>query len=227
MSESEEMYLVSIARLEETGLPAPIPLARLAEALAVQPVSANQMVRKLEEAGWIEYKPYKGVTLTTQGRECALQILRHRRLWEVFLVEHLKMSQEEASETACRLEHFFSTGAAERLADFLGHPTRSPQGLPIPAAQTDVFPVQEAPLAAVVLNTSAEIARIEADHAGRGFLLSEGICPGETVRVVAIGSGGALLLQTQDGRNVHVSAELASTVWVTQRRGDGKGAMGR
>lgn len=214
MSESEEMYIVSIARLEESGLEPPIPLAKLAEALAVQPVSANQMVRKLVEVGWIEYLPYRGVSLTGKGRQCALQILRHRRLWEVFLVEHLKMSQDEASEIACRMEHFFTTGASERLADFLGHPTRSPQGLPIPGPQTEVFPVEEAPLASLGLNASGVIARVEADPAGQGFLFSEGISPGETVRVAAVGSCGALLVQTPDGRNVHLSAELASTIWI-------------
>ncbi len=214
MTESEQMYLVTIARLVETGLEEPVALSRLAEELAVQPVSANQMVRKLEEAGWISYLPYKGVSLTEQGRQCALQVLRHRRLWEVFLVEHLKINQEEASEIACRLEHFFSTGAAERLAEFLGNPTSSPRGLPIPGPQTAVFAVNETPLSALVLDGSGEIARIQADPAGRAFLASEGICTGETVRVIAIGGSGALLVQTGDGRHVHLSAGLAGTIWV-------------
>ena len=214
MTESEEMYLVTIARLEEAGEEIPVPLSHLANELAVQSVSANQMIRKLEDEGWVRYIPYKGVDLTDLGRQLALQILRHRRLWEVFLVEQLKILPEEASEIACRMEHFFSASAAERLAAFLGNPLLSPRGLPIPAPQTAVYALSDTPLTSLLLDGSAEITRIEADPASRTFLYGEGISPGETVRVVAIGGSGSFLLQTQSGRCVHLSESLAKTLWV-------------
>ena len=88
MSESEEMYLVSISRANEK-MDGPVPLTRLASELDVQPVSVNQMVKKLEEAGKVIYVPYKGGSLSAKGKKQALHILRHRRLWEVFLVEKL------------------------------------------------------------------------------------------------------------------------------------------
>ena len=46
MSESEEMYLITIARLIEQGVEAPVPIPLLAGELSIQPVSANQMVHK-------------------------------------------------------------------------------------------------------------------------------------------------------------------------------------
>jgi Mn-dependent DtxR family transcriptional regulator len=57
MSESEEMYLITIARLVEQGVEDPVAISPLAEALSILPVSANQMVHKLAEEGWLEYLP--------------------------------------------------------------------------------------------------------------------------------------------------------------------------
>ena len=66
-SENAEMYLVSMAILAETGALVPIPIPRLAEEMDVQTVSANQMVRKLDEEGLVTYQPYKGVSFTQPG----------------------------------------------------------------------------------------------------------------------------------------------------------------
>ena len=105
LSEREEMYLVTIARIQEAGDAGPVPLKTLARELGIGSISTNQMVRTLEEAGWLIYTPYKGVEFTPPGRQRALRILRHRRLWQVFLVERIGYSSDEASELACRLEH--------------------------------------------------------------------------------------------------------------------------
>ena len=137
MSESEEMYLVTIAMLNEVGASDPVPLSQVADQLQIQPVSANQMVRKLEGTGLVDYTPYKGVALTQDGWRQACQILRHRRLWEVFLVERLHFSPIEADQLACRLEHIFPSDAAERLADYLGSPVVSPDGKRIPDPESD------------------------------------------------------------------------------------------
>ena len=76
MSESEEMYLITVARYVEDGYEGPVPLSRLAERLSVAPVSVNQMIKKLEEAGLVDYIPYKGVVLTATGRRTARSVLR-------------------------------------------------------------------------------------------------------------------------------------------------------
>ena len=69
LSESEEMYLVTIRKICESCTDTSIPIPHLAEELAVLPVSVNQMVKKLAEAGFVEYIPYKGVELTAEGPE--------------------------------------------------------------------------------------------------------------------------------------------------------------
>src|SRR4030042_2070249 len=80
-SPSEEMYLITVAVAEEEGRTGPLPLADLAESLGISPVSANQMVRRLEERGLLEYHPYHGASLTPPGRREARRVLRGRRLW--------------------------------------------------------------------------------------------------------------------------------------------------
>lgn len=214
MSESEEMYLVTIARLVEKGEEGPVPVSQLAAELSVMPVSANQMIRKLEESGWVCYTPYKGVSLTSEGQAIALQILRHRRLWEVFLVENLKIPVTEAADLACRMEHFLPTDAADRLAAFLGNPALTPTGSAIPAANHSVHNLMDVPITAVGLDQNVRVARIETDSAGRTFLASAGVLPGEEVRVLATSGSGAILLQTADGCCTHLSSTLAQALWV-------------
>ncbi len=131
LSESEQMYLVTIRKICETCTDTPIPIPQLAEELSVLPVSVNQMVKKLAEAGYVEYIPYKGVELTAEGRAISTRVLRHRRLWEVFLVKDLQMTLDQANDLTCRLEHITTEEVAQRLSSFLGDPTVCFHGSPI------------------------------------------------------------------------------------------------
>jgi DtxR family Mn-dependent transcriptional regulator len=212
MTESEEMYLVTIARLKETCGEGPIPLSTLATDLNVLPVSANQMIRKLEENGWVIYQPYKGVELSQSGQLLALQTLRRRRLWEVFLVERLAYSAAEAGVLACRLEHALPAEAAERLAKFLGNPISSPLGDLIPQGGSEPAEIQDVPLTQVKASQKGTITRIEADSSTRAFLMSQGLLTGTQVEILATSSSGEVLLCTASGKNLHLSETLAKTI---------------
>ena len=214
MSESEEMYLISIAQLNEAGTPSPVPLSNLALALQVQPVSANQMVHKLEEEGLLTYTPYKGVELTAEGQRIALQVIRKRRLWEVFLVEHLRLTTREAEKTACQLEHILSNQVSERLAEFLGFPKLSPQSKRIPEAQDPQAGDNDLPLCALDVGERGEITRIAAGSAVRSFLAKQGIVPQAQVTVMAVTSDGERLLANGEGNTVHLSSELSDEIWI-------------
>jgi DtxR family Mn-dependent transcriptional regulator len=84
-TEAEEMYLITIARAIEDGATPPIAVSGIAKDLDVTPVAANQMLKKLEVAGHVDYTPYKGVRLTDSGAALASTVLRNRRLWGLFL----------------------------------------------------------------------------------------------------------------------------------------------
>ncbi len=86
ISDSMQMYLVTIAREQDHQIP--VPLSELSRVLSISPVSANEMCRKMQDSGMVSYLPYKGVSLTDEGEQLARSILRKHRLWEVFLVEN-------------------------------------------------------------------------------------------------------------------------------------------
>jgi len=218
MSESEDMYLLTVAKLVEAGAPAPIPVSRLAQELSIQPISANQMIRKLEEAGWVRYTPYKGVTLTVEGEGLALRTLRHRRLWEVFLVDKLKMTPDEADELACRLEHVLPAEVAERLAGFLGHPTTSPRGMPIPDLGTATGLPEDTALSQVEAGRGGQVMRVEAEGAVQAFLAGEGVRPGARIMVSGRGKEGTVLAEVE-GEAIYLAREVAEKIWVRKKTG--------
>lgn len=221
-SESEEMYLITIARLVEQGVEEPVPISLLAAELSIQPVSANQMVHKLAEEAFVEYLPYKGVKLTARGQEAAQQVLRDRRLWEVFLVEHLALPPSEADALACRLEHITAEEVSGRLARFLDYPAVSPQGYPIPGVKGERILEATQPLTSLAAGETGEVMRLEVDPLTRTFLEAEGLRPSARVSAVAIGSGGVMLLAVGESR-LQLSKQVTDKVFINiQKEGSRK-----
>ncbi|MEZ4770418.1 MAG: metal-dependent transcriptional regulator [Caldilineales bacterium] len=215
LSESVEMYLLRIALLQEDDKP--VPISALAEELAVSPVSANQMCRKLAERGVVTYEPYRGVTLTLHGEAVALRVLRKRRLWEVFLAEKLGMEPHLAEEMACRFEHVTPDVLAERLASYLGNPALSPQGEPIPASVGSAVRRPRMPLNEIPAGHCGQIVSIGGDDTTRTFLRMQGIGTGVILRTLATASDGSMLVLAPSGQ-VSLADELVHLIEVTRVR---------
>ena len=209
-SESEQMYLITVARETEGGAEGPVPVSRIAAILGVSVPSANEMVRKLEGRGLLSYEPYHGVRLTPVGQRIAVQVLRTRRLWATFLAEHLGFAPAEADEQACHLEHATTPDAANRLAVFLGNPVAGPLGRPIP--DSDVAPVarRQLHLSDVGVGATAEVLAVAASEAVSRFLAAEGLVTGAKLRVVATGVSGMLV--EVSGRCVHLDPGISGAV---------------
>jgi DtxR family Mn-dependent transcriptional regulator len=210
-SESEQMYLITIARAIEDGEPEPLPLTYLANKMSLQPVSINQMVRKLEGEGLVHYHPYKGVQLTTEGQEIASRTLRNRRLWEVFLVEQLHLSIKEADEVACNLEHVTPDNIALRLSRYLDEPVAGPDGHLIPRISGEMINTDWMTLEQLEVGMRAQVLKIEAQPAVVRFLSSEGLQPGAELTLEAIGSQGSRLLSVGQGF-VEITVDLAESI---------------
>lgn len=214
-SEAEQMYLITIAMAAEDGHDGPVPVPHLASALSVSRVSANEMVKKLADRGLVSYTPYKGADLTEAGATIARTVLRRRRLWALFLADHLGLTPSAADAVACEFEHITPAEVAAQLAHFLGDPSVGPQGKPIPADESD----DEAKTAPHSLTESqvggtVEVVRIGGDPAAHSFLEAEGITPGASVTVLALANDGGCLLETSSGQ-AHISAALARLVLVS------------
>lgn len=191
LSESVQMYLVSIARLREDD--EPVPLSQLAEALSVSPVSVNEMCRKLEGQGLVDYQPYKGVSLTIEGGRYARYILRRHRLWEVFLVDKLGFGFDEAHEVACQLEHTTPDLLTRRLDAFLGHPQANHLGQPIPGVDGRLPERVLSPLTALPAGQSGHVVRCDITDTVSAFLDEQGLRPGAAVTVLATGKDSLLV----------------------------------
>jgi len=212
LTESEEMYLVTIRKELDDCHDEYIPIPDIAMRLGVQPVSVNQMVKKLVKLDLVSYKPYKGVELTLEGQRISSRILRHRRLWEVFLVRELKMAIETADDLACHMEHFTSDEVGNRLSNFLDHPRVNFHGKPIPQIdESENKTISGLPLTEFQAGENGLIVSINADESTAEFLASEGFHPGMTINLLAVGSNGEVLAESPKGQ-IQLSVELASRI---------------
>jgi DtxR family Mn-dependent transcriptional regulator len=203
LSESVQMYLVTIARLRVDSRP--VPLSQLAQSLSISPVSVNEMCRKLQDQGLLIYQPYKGASLTPEGEQRAFYILRRHRLWEVFLVEKLGFAYDQAHDAACQLEHTTPDLVADRLDIFLGHPAVNPEGEPIPGSDGKLPARFLYPLTAFSAGQRGHVVRCDVSEAAQTFLDEQGVRPGASVTVMATAED-SLLVQVGE---VHISLAWA------------------
>lgn len=214
VSESEQMYLVSIARLGEIADECPIPISKVAEILDVTPISANQMIHQLEQANYVTYTPYKGVEFTQAGWQTASKILRSRRLWEVFLAEYLRYTPNEAEELACRLEHAISDETAERLAEFLNWPQVSPQGKSIPQSEAEHPQLAGVPLSNLAAGMSGKVSTILMPEVERAFLQQAGLDIGVQLEILSSQNNGAYLIKIESTDLLSLAAELTEKILI-------------
>jgi len=112
-------------------------MTALARGMGVSPASASAMVKKLAALSLVVHAPYRGVTLTPEGEQVALEVTRHHRLLELYLAQTLGIDVEEVHAEADRLEHVISEELEARIDEALGFPTHDPHGDPIPDANLE------------------------------------------------------------------------------------------
>lgn len=178
-------YLKNIYELTENGQPA--STTALAARLGVEPASVTGMVQKLAVAKppLVDYRKHHGVRLTTSGRRAALEVIRHHRLLEAWLVQTLGYSWDEVHGEAEKLEHVISEEFEERIAAALGYPARDPHGEPIPSADLTMPPDGSVSLASMQAEEEATVRRVHAQDMGLLRRLEElGLIPGARLTVL-------------------------------------------
>jgi DtxR family Mn-dependent transcriptional regulator len=157
----------------------------LATLLEVRPGSVSGMLRKLSELGLVEHERYHGVRLTERGRRVALEVIRHHRLVELFLVESLGMTWDEVHAEAEVLEHALSEELEELIAEKLGNPTVDPHGDPIPSRELELPETSSQTLAELEPGDVVTFVRVsDSDPDMLRFLGERGIVPGTTLELV-------------------------------------------
>ena len=156
----------------------------LAERLGVTPGSVSAMVRKLDDLGLVEHEPYKGVRLTEQGREVALEVLRHHRLIELFLAQELGMGWDRVHAEAEVLEHVLSEELEQLISTRLGNPTVDPHGDPIPTHEFEIEEVPTRSLDELAPGTVGRFVRVsDSDPKMLRYLTGQGVTLGDRLEV--------------------------------------------
>jgi DtxR family transcriptional regulator, Mn-dependent transcriptional regulator len=163
----------------------PVGNNALAERLGVTPGSASAMVKRLDELGLVSHVPYRGVTLTDAGRRVALEVIRHHRLLELYLVESLGVPWDRVHAEAEVLEHVLSEELEELISAKLGDPTHDPHGDPIPTRDLEIVEGDTEPLEQMPCGTAGTFVRIsDSDPEMLRYLAQRGIAPGDRFEVV-------------------------------------------
>jgi DtxR family transcriptional regulator, Mn-dependent transcriptional regulator len=203
-TQSVQDYLKRIYELTEDGSPA--STNDLARELNISAPSVTGMVKKLasEKPPLVEYQKHQGVTLTVAGKKAALEVIRHHRLLETWLVQTLGYSWDEVHEEAERLEHVISEDFERRIAAALGHPTRDPHGELIPTEDLKMPVDESTPLSSLRPNQSATIQRVDAQNPDLLRHLDKlGLTPGVQIKVIGY-SAYDHNLTVKVGRKTHV-----------------------
>lgn len=219
LTTSVEDYLKAIYRLTLKGGAA--TTTALALHLRLAAPSVTGMIKRLAEQGYVRHEPYRGVSLTPDGRRAALRTLRSHRLIEAYLVAFLGYDWDSVHAEAEQLEHAVSPMLIERMAQALGNPSVDPHGDPIPSPDGTVAEVVYTPLTELEPGAVAEVRRVDSSDAERlRYLASVGLKPGVEVRVVECHPfRGPLTVETPVGTQV-LGHELAALVYCLLRPED-------
>ncbi len=177
-------YLKTIYELTESGESA--STNALAQKMKISAPSVTGMLQKLASSkpALVEYQKHQGVTLTKEGRRAALEVIRHHRLLEAWLVQTLGYSWVEVHEEAERLEHVISEDFENRIAAAMGHPTRDPHGELIPTAELVMPKDTSTPLSSLRPNQTGTVQCVKAaDTDLLRYLESLGLVPDAEIEV--------------------------------------------
>ncbi|WP_336023875.1 metal-dependent transcriptional regulator [Halobellus salinisoli] len=199
LSDSMEDYLKAIYILQ-TETDRTVSTSDLAAYIGVQPPTATSMIKKLADHSLVEHEPYHGVQLTKTGEPIALEVIRHHRLLERYLAEHLEYDWSEVHEEADRLEHHISDQFAERLTEILDEPTTDPHGDPIPGPELTVPDMdQSRRLVEYAVGDRVLVTRVsDQDKETLSYLSKTGINPGTQATIIEIAPFGMITLQLND-----------------------------
>jgi len=162
ITSASEDYLKAIYQIQQERGREPVNTTALAARLGVAGASVTGMLKKLSAANpsLVIYEPYGGVTLTPDGERKALEVIRHHRLIESFLIQALGYSWDEVHAEAERLEHVISEELEERIAAHLGHPRLDPHGDPIPDREGNVVALETLTLTRLIPGQAATVQRV-------------------------------------------------------------------
>jgi|SRR5687768_6167355 DtxR family transcriptional regulator, Mn-dependent transcriptional regulator len=214
LTDAIQDYVKEIYKLEAAGRRA--TTSALAERLEISPPSVTAMLKKLATLGLVEHKRYHGAALTDRGERVALEVIRHHRLLEQYLVETLGLSIDAVHAEADRLEHALSEELEAHIDRTLGFPTRDPHGDPIPGPDLRMAATKATPLSTLAAGAKATVSRVP-DGNGEllRYLAKLKLTPGSRLEVRESAPFDGPVTVRVGGADHAISRELAAQISVS------------
>jgi len=184
IQEDQEMYLKKLFEIHLIDSNKLIRTSRIADEMNVSAPSASEMLKRLGRKGFVDYVPYKGVTLTQQGIDAASRVKRREALMEVFLIQMLDF-RGDVKDVACRLEHALTDDLESAIDRLLGYPSHTFDGEEIPSANRMINSDIEGvllPLSALPVNSLGQVELVVIDGMDARTLSDMGINVGSVVQ---------------------------------------------
>jgi DtxR family Mn-dependent transcriptional regulator len=218
---AQQDYLKALYQLH--GDQRPVPTRDLAQRLGISSPSVSEMVTRLSAQGLVEHDRYRGQQLTREGRKVALELVRHHRLLEMFLVQVLGYSWDEVHDEAERLEHVISERMEQRIFELLGRPQLDPHGHAIPTLTGKVRPVSNRPLSECRVGEKLVVQGVSDDDPVRlRELERRGLLPGTRLDLVEESKFEGPIGVRIKGRRVSIPLGLARALFVEGVRQSGR-----
>jgi DtxR family transcriptional regulator, Mn-dependent transcriptional regulator len=217
-TQAVEDYLKVIYDLSRGG--AAVTTSSLAARLSVAPGTVTGMIKKLASLNLVEHESYRGVALTEGGRRIALEVIRHHRLVEKYLVEAMGVPWDQVHAEAEKWEHVLSEEMEERMDEILGCPRNDPHGSPIPTRDLEVEELDQAALSALVAGQRGTVAEVgDEDAAMLRYFAELGLFPNAVVEVLRVAPfNGPMTLRVGE-TECAIGRQAAEHVFVTDIRG--------
>lgn len=173
-----EDYLKTIYSLSSAG--SLVSTSQLAQARGVKAASVTGMIKRLSELKLVDYEKSRGVSLTPAGEKIALEVIRHHRLIETYLIEALGFTWDEVHDQADILEHVISEKLEDRIDSALNFPEYDPHGAPIPKKDGSLPEKKTENLIELATGQRGRIAEIlqDDDPEMLRYFAEKGILPG-------------------------------------------------
>jgi DtxR family Mn-dependent transcriptional regulator len=173
------------------------------------------MLKRLADQGLVEHVRYHGTSLTPEGRNNAVRMIRRHRIIEAFLVDTLGYSWDRVHDEAERLEHAASDELIDRIAAILGEPDADPHGAPIPSAHGAFEETQYPTLAELSIGRPAVLRRVhDEDPEALRFLAALNLRPGANLVVLEVQPFNGPLTVRIDGHTEVLGREIAGSIQV-------------
>ena len=211
---SKEDYLSEIYKNEDAN--GQIKANLIAEKLQISNAAVTDMLKKLKREGNIKYEPYRGIELTSRGREFAQNMVRRHRIWEVFLHQIVGLPWDKVHDEAHHLEHSGSDELINKMEEMLNFPAFDPHGDPIPS-KSGMIPKQKKNVALTMLkqNQKGIVIRVnDFDSKFLSYLSKIGVELNKEIEVCEVLNFDKSLLVKINGKEINLSQKISANIFV-------------